>query len=463
MTSPLGRIAPTTPARLRVVLDVLVLVLALSWSANQRSGSADVAQLVSLGAAISMAWLVGAVALRHYDPELMRTFADECAMTTVLVMVASTLVAGVSLVAPGTAAPSAGRFLILLWPLALATAPLARYTRASHDPRTDDGVLIIGASSLGAETGEEILRRDGEGSVAGFLTLPGEPPRHALCAPVLGDVTQLQKVLCTVPIAEVYLAAHPARDAVAMQAAVRVCETLGVPFALPAAPFHLERAWPADAHSAPDGYLHYLTIESKPAQMALKRLIDIVVSGLALWMLAPVFAAVAVGIRLSSKGPVFFRQERVGLHGRHFNMLKFRSMVVNAEELKPLLAKQNEQSGPVFKMTRDPRVTAVGRFIRKYSIDELPQLVNVLRGDMSLVGPRPPVPSEVAQYEPWQRRRLSVRPGITCIWQVSGRNQISFEEWMYLDMQYIDHWSLAEDLRLILRTVPVVLSGHGAS
>jgi lipopolysaccharide/colanic/teichoic acid biosynthesis glycosyltransferase len=154
---------------------------------------------------------------------------------------------------------------------------------------------------------------------------------------------------------------------------------------------------------------------------------------------------------------------RSGINGRTFHMLKFRSMVINAEALMAKLAKQNEQSGPVFKMTNDPRVTRIGRFIRKYSIDELPQLINVLRGDMSIVGPRPPLPSEVAKYKAWQRRRLSVRPGLTCIWQVSGRNQISFEKWMYLDLQYIDNWTLATDFNLIFRTVPVVLTGRGAS
>jgi lipopolysaccharide/colanic/teichoic acid biosynthesis glycosyltransferase len=138
-------------------------------------------------------------------------------------------------------------------------------------------------------------------------------------------------------------------------------------------------------------------------------------------------------------------------------------MVVNAEELKQMLLASNEQSGPVFKMQRDPRVTRIGRFIRKFSIDELPQLVNVLRGDMSIVGPRPPLPSEVELYEAWQRRRLSVRPGLTCVWQVSGRNEISFQDWMLLDMRYIDHWSLARDFNLIWKTVPVVLTGRGAS
>jgi lipopolysaccharide/colanic/teichoic acid biosynthesis glycosyltransferase len=144
-------------------------------------------------------------------------------------------------------------------------------------------------------------------------------------------------------------------------------------------------------------------------------------------------------------------------------MFKFRTMIVDAERLKEELEQRNEQTGPVFKMKNDPRVTTIGRILRKHSIDELPQLINVLRGDMSVVGPRPPLPKEVALYEGWQRRRLSVRPGLTCIWQVSGRNQISFEEWMFLDMRYIDHWSLREDLSLILQTFPVVLTGRGAS
>ena len=195
----------------------------------------------------------------------------------------------------------------------------------------------------------------------------------------------------------------------------------------------------------------------------MKRAIDIVVSAVALALLSPLLLVVAALVKFSSRGPLLFRQARVGQHGRQFNMLKFRSMVVNAEELKARLLARNEQQGPVFKMKRDPRITAVGRFIRKYSIDELPQLLNVLRGEMSLVGPRPPIPAEVAKYEAWQRRRLSVRPGLTCVWQVSGRNEISFEEWMYLDMQYIDHWSLQRDLELIAKTVPVVLTGRGAS
>jgi exopolysaccharide biosynthesis polyprenyl glycosylphosphotransferase len=243
-----------------------------------------------------------------------------------------------------------------------------------------------------------------------------------------------------------------------------VCERFGIPFALPAAGFRFSRAEPQHKSATVDGYIHYQTVRAKPVQRAIKRAIDIVVSASALALLSPLLLTVAVLVKLTSRGDVLFRQVRVGQHGRPFHMLKFRSMVINAEELKAKLQAMNEhKQGPVFKMTRDPRITGIGRFIRKYSIDELPQLLNVLRGEMSLVGPRPPIPQEVAKYEAWQRRRLSVRPGLTCVWQVSGRNEISFEEWMYLDMQYIDHWSLQRDLELIAKTVPVVLTGRGAS
>jgi exopolysaccharide biosynthesis polyprenyl glycosylphosphotransferase len=212
-----------------------------------------------------------------------------------------------------------------------------------------------------------------------------------------------------------------------------------------------------------DGYLHYLSTRPAPVQYALKRLIDIAASGAALAVLSPLLILTALAIKITSPGPVLFRQTRVGLHGAHFSLFKFRSMVTDAEKLKAKLMKMNEQSGPVFKMKHDPRITGIGRFIRKYSIDELPQLINILRGDMTIVGPRPALPSEVAQYKVWQRRRLSVRPGLTCYWQVGGRNAIGFEEWMRLDLRYVDHWSLSVDMRLILQTFPVVLAGRGAS
>ena len=194
----------------------------------------------------------------------------------------------------------------------------------------------------------------------------------------------------------------------------------------------------------------------------IKRLIDVVCSFMGVLLLSPLFIIIAIIIKTTSKGPVFFSQKRVGKNGREFDMYKFRSMVVNAEELKEKLAAQNEMSGPMFKMKDDPRVTKVGKFIRKTSIDELPQLWNVLKGDMSLVGPRPSLPKEVAQFEDWMYKRLEVKPGLTCYWQVSGRNNIDFEDWMKLDIKYVDERSTWIDIKLIFKTVGVLFGDKNA-
>lgn len=194
----------------------------------------------------------------------------------------------------------------------------------------------------------------------------------------------------------------------------------------------------------------------------IKRLIDVVCSFLGVLVLSPLFIIIAIIIKTTSKGPVFFSQKRVGKNGKEFDMYKFRSMVVNAEDLKEKLAAQNEMSGPMFKMKDDPRVTKVGKVIRKTSIDELPQLWNVFKGDMSLVGPRPSLPKEVAQFEEWMYKRLEVKPGLTCYWQVSGRNNIDFEDWMKLDCRYVDERNLWIDIKLIFKTVFVLFGDKNA-
>lgn len=193
-----------------------------------------------------------------------------------------------------------------------------------------------------------------------------------------------------------------------------------------------------------------------------KRIIDIIGAGLGLILLSPIIAIVACAVKFTSKGPVFFSQKRVGKNGELFEMYKFRSMVVNAEELKENLEEQNEMSGPMFKIKDDPRITKVGKFIRKTSIDELPQLWNVLKGDMSLVGPRPSLPKEVEQFDNWMFKRLSVSPGLTCYWQVSGRNNIDFEDWMKLDCRYVDERNLWIDIKLIFKTVGVLFGDKNA-
>lgn len=195
----------------------------------------------------------------------------------------------------------------------------------------------------------------------------------------------------------------------------------------------------------------------------LKRTIDIIGSTIGLLVLSPILIIVAVLIKLESKGPIIFSQDRVTKNKNTFKMYKFRSMVQNAEDLKKNLEAKNEMSGPMFKIKEDPRVTRVGKFIRKTSIDELPQLVNVLKGEMSLVGPRPSLPKEVKEFEPWMLERLEVKPGLTCIWQVSGRNNIDFEDWMKLDIKYVRERSTTLDIKLIIKTVFVLFGDSNAS
>jgi exopolysaccharide biosynthesis polyprenyl glycosylphosphotransferase len=198
--------------------------------------------------------------------------------------------------------------------------------------------------------------------------------------------------------------------------------------------------------------------------LLVKRVFDVAVALVLLILLAPLFFVVALAIRLTSAGPIFFVQERVGLNKRPFRVLKFRTMVQDAERQQPALEGRNEVSGPVFKIRNDPRITRIGAWLRRTSVDEIPQLVNVFMGDMSLVGPRPlPVRDYRGFDADWHRRRVSVRPGITCLWQIEGRSSIPFEKWMELDMQYIDTWSLWLDFKVLALTLPAVLSGKGAA
>ncbi|MBM2832966.1 MAG: Undecaprenyl-phosphate galactose phosphotransferase [Candidatus Brocadiaceae bacterium] len=242
-----------------------------------------------------------------------------------------------------------------------------------------------------------------------------------------------------------------------------ICDVEGIKVSLAADFFDHKLSKAKHSHL---GTLPLITFDStsdKVMQLLIKRLFDISFSTIVLILLLPVFLISAVVIKITTKGAVIFSQQRSGLNGRRFTLYKFRTMFVNAESQLKELLEHNEMKGPVFKMQNDPRVTNVGKYLRKFSIDELPQFWNVLKGDMSIVGPRPPIPAEVDKYDSWQRRRLCMRPGITCIWQVSGRNNIiDFNEWMNLDLQYIDDWSIWLDFRILLRTIPVVLFGKGA-
>ncbi len=205
-----------------------------------------------------------------------------------------------------------------------------------------------------------------------------------------------------------------------------------------------------------------LVVSPAPWQLALKRLFDVVVSGLMLVVLSPLLLIIALAIKLDAEGPVLYRWKVVGQGGRPFTGYKFRTMVVNADALKAQLMAQNEMSGPVFKLKEDPRITRVGKFLRKFSLDELPQLWSVFKGDMSLVGPRPPLQSEYAHFTEYQKQKLAVKPGITCLWQVAGRNEIrDFDNWVELDLEYIRTWSLWLDFKILCLTIPAIVRGTG--
>ena len=326
-------------------------------------------------------------------------------------------------------------------------------------------VAIVGCGDNGVAVAKHITSQPPWNvKLIGHMSVPGDDPKHPEVIEYLGPIEQLAELLDSTPVDEV-LFASPNMDDETLANALHACDERGVDVLLPLPPSIPQRSR-VELHTI-DGFdTPLLGLRRTPTSevgLALKRIMDIAVATVMLILASPVMLITAIAIKLTSDGPIFFQQERSGRQGRRFMMYKFRSMVVDAEKRKKELAHLNEMSGPVFKITRDPRVTRIGQLIRKTSIDELPQLFNILRGDMSLVGPRPPLPSEVDQYQPWQRRRLSVKPGLTGLWQVSGRNNVDFEEWMAMDLRYIDDWSLWLDMKIILQTVPAVLFRAGAS
>ena len=276
-------------------------------------------------------------------------------------------------------------------------------------------------------------------------------------------VEQLTSVIAEQTVDEVLVALPMDKYGPVVEAIVRQCEEQGIIVRLRTemSNLHVARSYIDELQG-----LAVLTIQSGPLdswRLVVKRLIDIVVSAAVLIALAPLFIVVALLIKLESAGPVFFTQERVGYNKRRFKILKFRTMVADSDKQQEALEHLNEADGPVFKIKNDPRITRLGWFLRRFSIDELPQLLNVLKGDMSLVGPRPLPVRDVERIElRWHKRRFSIKPGITCLWQVNGRSNIGFDDWVRMDLEYIDQWSLALDFRILVKTLPAVFLGPGA-
>jgi lipopolysaccharide/colanic/teichoic acid biosynthesis glycosyltransferase len=402
MNDRYDKIVPGVQHKLHLAVDISLAALAVVIC-TQLPAEHYMTRALSLSAVAAMAWLILAGLIRLYSPVTPRSIPDNLTlrlMASMLTALALKLFVASSLVGAtgeGThldgwrfgllffATGSVGRLLIF--------KPLSRFAKPAQD------VLIVGSGHLGLSTYESLTLApmDQRSDVVGFLSLENQPTDLGPEVPaVLGNSERLLEVLSNQPVSEVYVAGRVTEHGYEMQEVVSTCERVGMPFALPLHSLHFERAHLLSSVVARDGYLHYMQSIYKPLQVGCKRLFDIAASAVALAVLSPLLIGVALVIKFSSSGPVLFKQRRVGLHGAGFDLLKFRSMVVNAEELKAKLMAQNEQTGPVFKMQSDPRITPIGRFIRKYSIDELPQLINILRGDMATVGPRPAVLSEDA-------------------------------------------------------------------
>lgn len=334
--------------------------------------------------------------------------------------------------------------------LAVPALAVARRARASLRPvGGEDRALVVGS---GAAVAAFTSASDAWGVRVVDVVTANDLP---------ADPRALRERIIAARAAEVVVVGDaPPQGALAGLAAA--CDELGVRLSLDASFLGVRFSAAELREVGPIGLVSFARGRAAGFELAIKRAIDVVGAVVGLALLGPALLALMVAVRWHDGGPAIYAQRRVGLHGRPFTLYKLRSMRVGAHEIQPALAARNEVEGPAFKLRADPRVTPVGRLLRRSSLDELPQLVNVLRGDMSLVGPRPPLPAEVAAYEPWQVRRLSMRPGLTGLWQVSGRSELPFDRWMQLDLAYIDRWSLGLDLVVLARTLPAVLSGRGA-
>jgi exopolysaccharide biosynthesis polyprenyl glycosylphosphotransferase len=334
--------------------------------------------------------------------------------------------------------------------------------------------LIVAGTPEAIEIARELEANEGRGlKLAGFAMVDPQTPGGMTFEPSFSQaglarsypVHALREVpdLLRAHVIDEVVFAVSRKDLEGIEATFRACEEEGVKtrLLLSFLPHVISQVYLERLRDMP--LLTFSTTPENEFLLLLKRVVDLVMALVLSVVLSPVFALVALAIRLTSRASILYRQTRCGLGGRKFTLYKFRSMRPDADlqlrELMPL----NEVDGPVFKIRNDPRCTRVGRFMRKFSLDELPQLINILKGDMSFVGPRPPLPEEVERYERWQRRRLRMQPGLTCLWALEGRNKLNFRRWMELDLQYIDTWSLGLDWRILLRTIPVVLLGRGAS
>ncbi len=326
-------------------------------------------------------------------------------------------------------------------------------------------VIVVGRGRRAKAFADRIFTNQQWGyKITGFL-FSGVNNPSALWSyrdvPAIGNLSNLPEIIKSQQVDWIVFAVENA-ELSKIEQAVKVCDEMGTRAAVLTDLYPSRYADKRIEEFFDSPVLLFDSLPNRGFSLVVKEVIDKVLALSGIVIVSPLLVITSIIIKVFSKGSILYKQERLGINGRKFEMYKFRTMIPDADSIKDDLSEKNEMDGPVFKLKEDPRVTPVGRLLRKTSIDELPQLINVLKGDMSLVGPRPPLSNEVVQYDPWQRRRLSMKPGITCLWQIGGRNNISFKKWMELDLKYIDNWSLWLDTKILAKTIPAVLSRKGA-
>lgn len=460
-------------ADLTILATGFISIVLLPHTGRSRGGLAGFLDLrISLGNVFLTvlclaAWRMILIGVGVYSPERTRSFADY-ALRCIIGLNSCTLV--VAFVTVALRLPvDIWQVTETFWVACLAAMVVVRSTALLYADhlrprlRPSRNLMIVGSGARARQVYQEFKAHvEWDYRLLGFVD---SEPQNDFVPPelILGGIDELEHILMHTVVDEVVIALPIKSQYEAVEYAISICQSLGVQ-AQYFTDFFGTSITKRHSSAGPQTGRVVLETVYDDYRRHVKRLLDITLSSVLLVLFAPVMLAVALAVKLTSPGPIFFRQERFGLHKRRFYMLKFRSMILDAESRQAAIEHLNETSGPAFKIKNDPRLTPIGSFLRKFSLDELPQLLNVLAGQMSLVGPRPLPLRDVNRFsEAWLMRRFSVKPGITCLWQIGGRSNTDFDRWIALDLQYIDHWSLWLDLAILLKTVPAVITSRGAS